>query len=160
VTGGAPLCSASSFISADQHHIGSDTGFEPPHAGIARWTQLSLKWNSCDSSSLLTSFHRAIGQMPRFAVATKFQNVIVSGAQVRFSASSSACCTFNPLRYSNSNALFTSLRKARPNPARRSPITLSAATLFLSIAIEAFLRTPMDGAVLAYDVVIPNLDTR
>ena len=71
-----------------------------------------VEWNSCHSSSLLTSFHRAIGQMPRFAVATKFQNVIVSGAQVRFSASSSACFAFNPLRYSNSNALFTSLRKA------------------------------------------------
>ena len=27
VTGGAPPCSASSFLSADQHHIGSHTGF-------------------------------------------------------------------------------------------------------------------------------------
>jgi hypothetical protein len=58
------------------------------------------------------------------------------GAQVRFSASSSACFAFNPLRYSNSNGLFTSLRKAWLNPARRSPITLSVATLFLPIAIE------------------------
>src|SRR5262249_10252947 len=49
-------------------------------------------------ASLLTSFHRAIGQIPRFDVATKFQNVIVSGAQVRFAASSNACLEFNPRR--------------------------------------------------------------
>ena len=52
----------------------------------------------CSQDWALSSFHRAIGQIPRFDAATKSQNTIVSGAQTRFPASSSAWLEFSPLR--------------------------------------------------------------
>src|SRR5262249_20794756 len=100
-----------------------------PHARI--------EWPHRRQTEFLSPFQSPpIGQIPRFVVATKFQNVIVSGDQVRFSASSSACFVFSPLLYSKSNALFISSHRAGANPARRSPLTLSAAILSLPVAIE------------------------
>jgi hypothetical protein len=61
-------------------------------ARSAFWVQYS-----CVSSRLIC-FHRAIGQIPRFDAATKSQNIIVSGAQTRFPASSSAWLELSPLQ--------------------------------------------------------------
>src|SRR5271169_1657107 len=82
------------------------------------------------------SFHRIIGQIPRFDVATKSQNNETSFDHERLLDSSRAWLEFNPLRYNTSNASFTSLRNAGPNPARRSPTILIVETPSLPMAIE------------------------